>query len=144
MLQDRFLQIKYIGTIKVSIGTYNWDVETYRKKLEKTILKWKEVKSRNFYFLEKKQWLWGFLGHRYMRPQNSNFGKHDLYKKCRTKTQKWHLTSLCHATLYPFGGTGRIQYVRKGEGSMKLLTYLILPELKTYSLNHRRSLTFEF
>ena len=31
----RFLQIEYIGTIKVPIGTNTWDVETYRNKLEK-------------------------------------------------------------------------------------------------------------
>ena len=30
----------------------------------------------------------------------------------------------------------------EGEGSMKLLTYLILPELKTYSLNHRSLTNF--
>ena len=29
------LQIEYNGTIKIPIGTNNWDVETYRNKLEK-------------------------------------------------------------------------------------------------------------
>ena len=36
--QNTFLacysQNKYIGTIKMQIGTNNWDVETYRNKLE--------------------------------------------------------------------------------------------------------------
>ena len=32
-----FLQTKYIGTIKVPIGTNNWDVDTYRNKLENQI-----------------------------------------------------------------------------------------------------------
>ena len=30
----RFLQLEYIGTIKVPIGTNHWDVETNRNKLE--------------------------------------------------------------------------------------------------------------
>ena len=30
-----YCQNKYIGTIKMPIGTNNWDVETYRNKLEK-------------------------------------------------------------------------------------------------------------
>ena len=42
---------------------------------------------------------------------------------------------LC-ATLYPFGGTGRIQYVTKGRGEYEV-TYLFDPTW-TYRLNHKR------
>ena len=41
---------------------------------------------------------------------------------------------LC-ATLYPFGGTGRIQYVTRGRGEYEV-TYLFDPTW-TYRLNHR-------
>ena len=33
-------QSEQMGTIKMSIGTNNWDVETYRNKLENIILIW--------------------------------------------------------------------------------------------------------
>ena len=46
---------------------------------------------------------------------------------------------LC-ATLYPFGGTGRIQYVTRGRGEYEV-TYLFDPTW-TYRLNHRSSTNF--
>ena len=47
-----FIQIYYIGPIKMPIITNNWDIETYRKKLEKKI-----VNTYSFFFSGKCLWL---------------------------------------------------------------------------------------